>query len=97
MMHKRACKQSAEDKQTKGMDHWNHVLWSDKTKINVFGPDGVKRVRRRPGDHGGGSVLFWGCMSADGTGALHFIEGTMNASMYCDILKYDPLPPQTGP
>ncbi len=26
----------AEDKQTKDMDHWNHVLWSDETKINIF-------------------------------------------------------------
>ncbi len=44
MMHKKACKQFAEDKQTKVMDYWNHVLWSDETKINVFGSDGVKRV-----------------------------------------------------
>ncbi len=37
--------------------------------------------------HGGGSVMVWGCMSAAGTGELQFIEGTMNANMYCDILK----------
>ncbi len=34
MMHKKARKQFAEDKQTKDMDYWNHVLWSDETKIN---------------------------------------------------------------
>ena len=34
MIHKKACKQFAEDKQTKDMDYWNHVLWSDETKIN---------------------------------------------------------------
>ncbi len=38
------CKQFAEDKQTKDMDYWNHVLWSDKAKINLFGSDAVKRV-----------------------------------------------------
>ncbi len=48
MMHKKAHKQFAEDKQTKDMDHWNHVLWSDETKINLFGSDGVKRVWRQP-------------------------------------------------
>ncbi len=44
-------------------------MWSDKTKINVFGSDGVKRVWRQPGEeykdkcvlptvkHGGGSVM----------------------------------------
>ncbi len=83
---------------TKDMDYWSHVLWSDETKINVFGSDGVKRVWRQQGEeykdkcvlpavkYGGGSVVVWGCMSAD-AGELQFIEGTMNANMYCDILK----------
>ncbi len=96
MTHKKTRKQFAEDKQTKDMDYWNHVLWSDETKINVFGSDGVKRVWRQPGEeykdkcvlptviHGGGS--------AAGTGELQFIEGTMNANMYCDILKQSMTP-----
>ncbi len=104
MMHKKARKQFAEDKQTKDMDYWNHVLWSDETKINLFGSHGVKRVWRQPGEeykdkcvlpkvkHGGGSVMVWGCMSAAGTGELQFIEGTMNAKMYCDILKQSMIP-----
>ncbi len=37
MMPKKARKQFAADKQTKDMDYWNHVLWSDETKINLFG------------------------------------------------------------
>ncbi len=104
MMHKKARKQFAEDKQTKDMDYWNHVLLSDETKINLFGSDGVKRVWRQPGEeykdkcvlptvkHGGGSVMVWVCMSAAGTGELQFIEGTMNDSMYCDILKQSMIP-----
>ena len=44
MMHKTARKQFAEDKQAKDMDYWNHVLWSDKTKINLFGSDGVMHM-----------------------------------------------------
>ncbi len=39
--------------------------------------------------HGGGSVMVWGCMSAAGT---QLIEGTMNANMYCDILKQSMIP-----
>ncbi len=104
MMHKKARKQFAEHKQTKDMDYWNHVLWSDETKINLFGSDGVKRVWRQPGEeykdkcvlptvkHGGGSVMVWGCMSAAGTGELQLIEGTMNDNMYCDILKQSRIP-----
>ncbi len=99
MMHKKARKQFAGDKQTKDMDYWNHVMCSNETKLNLFGSDGVKRVCRQPGEenkdkrvlptvkHGGGSVMVWGCMSAAGTGELQFIEGTMNANMFCDILK----------
>ncbi len=50
MTHKKARKQFAEDKQTKDMDYWNHVLWSDETKINLFGSDSVKHVWRQPGE-----------------------------------------------
>ncbi len=49
MMHKKACKQFAEDKKTKDMDYWKHVLWSDETNIDSLGSDGVKRVWRQPG------------------------------------------------
>ncbi|KAI4876221.1 hypothetical protein NFI96_017955 [Prochilodus magdalenae] len=81
------------------MDYWNHVLRSDETKINLFGSDGVKHVWRQPGKeykdkcvlptvkHFGGSVMVWDCMSGAGCGELQFIEGTMNASMYCDHVK----------
>ncbi len=104
MMHKKARKQIGEDKQTKDMDYWNHVLWSDETKINLFGSDGVKRVWRQPGEeykdkcvlptakHSGGIVLVRGCTSAAGTGELLFIEGTVNANLYCDILKQSMIP-----
>ncbi len=39
MMYKKASQQFAEDKQTKDMDDWNRVLWSDETKINLFCSD----------------------------------------------------------
>ena len=39
MIHKKAFKQFAED-----MNYWNHVLWSDEMKINLFGSDGFKHV-----------------------------------------------------
>ncbi len=104
MMHKKARKEFGEEKQTKDMDYWNHVLWSDETNINVFDSDGIKRVWRKPAEeyndkcvlptvkHGGRSVMVWGCMIAAGTGELQFIEGTMNANMYCDILKQSMIP-----
>ncbi len=108
-MHKKARKQFAEDKQTKYMDYWNHVLWSDETKINLFGSDGVKRVWRQPGEeykdkcvlptvkHGGGSVMVWGCMSAAGTGELQF-RGNHECQhvLWHSEAEHDPLPSETG-
>ncbi len=46
-MQKKARKQFAENKQTKKMDYWNHVLWSDETKISYL----VQMVPRRCGDN----------------------------------------------
>ncbi len=104
LAHKKACKQFAEDNLAKSMNYWNHVLWSDETKINLFDSDGVQHVWWRPGEeyqeycalptvkHGGGSIMVWGCMSAAGTRELRFIEGNMDSNMYCDILKQKMMP-----
>ena len=43
-IYKKASKQFVEDMSTKPMDYWNHVLWSDEMKINLFGSDGFKHV-----------------------------------------------------
>ena len=42
--------------------------------------------------HCGGTVMVWGFMSAASTRELQFIERTMNANMYCDILKQSMIP-----
>ncbi len=102
--HKKARLEFARAHADKDEDYWDSILWSDETKINVFGTDGFKTVWRRKGEeykekcmvptvkHGGGSVLMWGCMSAAGVGELHFIDGIMNSQMYCSILKEKILP-----
>ncbi len=102
--HKKARLEFARAHADKDEDYWDSILWSDETKINIFGTDGFKTVWRRKGEeykdkcmvptvkHGGGSVLMWGCMSAAGVGELHFIDGIMNSQMYCSILKEKMLP-----
>lgn len=37
--------------------------------------------------YGGGIIMLWGCFAAEGTGALHKIEGIMRKENYVDILK----------
>ncbi len=72
----------------------NKILWSDETKIELFGLNSKRYVWRKPGTahhlsntvptvkHGGGSIMLWGCFS----GRLIAIEGKMNAAKYRDIL-----------
>ena len=50
LARKKARKQFTQDMQSKTMDYWNHILWSDETKINLFGSDDVQHVWRRPGE-----------------------------------------------
>lgn len=56
------------------------VIWSDETKINRICSDGMfwcwirKNERLKPRHvkqtvkHGGGSLMFWGCLTAFGVG-----------------------------
>ncbi|KFM62309.1 Transposable element Tcb1 transposase, partial [Stegodyphus mimosarum] len=78
-------------------DQWSQVIWSDETKISLFGSDGRKYVRRRIGEElhpdciqatvkNPVSVMIWSCMSADGIGRLHVIDGTLNARKYIDTI-----------
>ena len=50
MIHKKTHKQFAEDMSTKHIDYWNHVLWSDVMKINLFDSVGFKHVWWQPGE-----------------------------------------------
>jgi hypothetical protein len=59
----------------------NKIIWSDETKIELFGLSAKRHIRRKPGTiptvkRGGGSIMLWGCFS--GTGRLVRVEGKMN-------------------
>jgi transposase len=77
---------------------WGKVVWSDETKICLMGADGRERCFRKAGeplrDHhvtptrkfGGGSIMIWACMLADGTGFMCRVDGGVNAELYQTIL-----------
>jgi hypothetical protein len=83
------------------VDAWQWGIFSDETKVNHLGPDGIKWAWKKPGeglsDHlvepavkfGGGSLMMWGCMLWEGVGYATKIEGSLDAKLYTSILEYE--------
>src|SRR5688572_4964467 len=82
------------------MAYWQMVIWSDETKINFRGSDGVKwkwdeknktefsqRCVEGTFKFGKGCIMVWGCMTWDGVGELHLITQRMDARCYANILE----------
>ncbi|KAG1135517.1 hypothetical protein G6F38_012740 [Rhizopus arrhizus] len=74
---------------------WRKVVFSDETKINVWGSDSCKYYWKRPSDplqlhhleftvkHGAGKLMMWGCITSEGPGyACQIYDGNMNADVY---------------
>ena len=65
----------------------NKILWSDESKIELFGLNAKRNVWRQPDTiptvkHGGGSIMLLGWFSVVRTGRLVRIEGNMNGAKY---------------
>lgn len=79
-------------------------MWSDETKVNLFGSDGKPQVRRPKNTahdpkhtiktikHGGGNIMLWGCFSSTGVGPIYWVKGKMCATDYVNILNSIMLP-----
>ena len=103
-VHVKARLKFANDHLDDPEEEWEKVMWSDETKIELFGLNSIRRVWRKKKDeynpkntiptvkHGGGNIILWGCFSAKGTGRLHRIEGRMDGAMYREILANNLLP-----
>ena len=84
--------------------HWSHVIWSDESTFQLFGSSSRQLVWRQPGErfisaslvptvkHGGGKIMVWGMMTADGPGPIHRVVGSMNSAQYFQVLEDKMLP-----
>ncbi|KAF7652691.1 hypothetical protein LDENG_00093650, partial [Lucifuga dentata] len=65
---------------------WENVLWSDKTKLELFGRSHkvyVSRKKKRKNTvptvkHGAGSLMVWGCLLPLVLGALNLCMASLN-------------------
>lgn len=75
------------------VEDWKQVIWSDETRISLFGSDGKTYVRRRPGEaylpqcmtptvKHPLSIMVWGCMSWSHVGRIQVLNGMINADRY---------------
>ena len=77
-------------------DDWSRVLFSDETKLELYGGNKQGRIRRRSFENPlivtsekvkfPTTILVWGCISSKGTGMFEFIEKTLNSDGYIKIL-----------
>ena len=81
------------------VEDWKKVVFSDESKFMLFKSDGRQYAWFRPGQayddrfvkktvkHGGGKVMVWGCITGQGMGRLHKIDGIMCAPDYVKIME----------
>ncbi len=101
MVQKRCCVLLAKANLKWTVSKWNSVLWSDESKFDILvGNHGYHVLRAkeerdlcyRCSVQKPASLMVWGCISANGIGSLHVLEGTMNAERYIKILEQHMLP-----
>ena len=82
------------------VEQWRQVVFSDETKFNIWGSDGVRYYWVTPNDvlrphhidvtvkHGGGKINFWGCITGSGPGyGCKIYGGNMDSKTYQHILS----------
>ncbi len=83
---------------TKPQSFWENVLWTDETKVELFGKVHHGTIYRKISEafkekntvptvkHGGGSKMFRGCFAASGAGCLNCVNGIIKSDDILSIL-----------
>lgn len=86
-------------------EKWRNSLWTDESKIVLYGARGSRQYVRRPANseynpkyttktikHGGSSIMIWACFSFYGVGPIYWIKETMDRTVYVRIMEEIMLP-----
>jgi hypothetical protein len=81
------------------VDDWKNVMFSDECSVMRIKPFGTQyyyaneehKLRhqhhfKQKSQAGGGKIMVWGCITAHGVGDLCWVEGTMDAEYYLQVL-----------
>lgn len=87
------------------LSKWRNILWTDESKLVLFGGTGSRQYVRRPSNteyhpnhtlktvkYGGLKILVWACFSYSGVGPIHMIDAIMDQHVYVNILRNVMLP-----
>lgn len=98
--HKRQRLKFAMDHKDWVVDDWKRVVFSDECSISRVGSYGREFYYNKPGRQplqphqvrptmkfGGGKIMIWGCITCRGPGDASWIEGTMDADTYLEVLQ----------
>lgn len=103
-VHRQRRLQWARDHRHLQPQHWNHVVFSDEARFEVYRHDGRVRVRRRVEElyheacilprvqAGGGGITVWGAFHAGGKSDLVILVGNLDQHQYRRILVQTMLP-----
>ena len=96
--HVQACLKFTNKHLDDSVEGWEKVLWSDETKIELFGiilthHVWKKKVELVPKNtipmlkHCGGNIILWGCFPAKETGQLHWFEEKIDGAKFRETLS----------
>ena len=81
------------------MAHWQHVIFDDESRFQLYLVDGKLRVRRLPSEHfqqrcqaygvqaGGGSVHVWGAFHSVAKSPLELPDRYLTSELYRGVLR----------